>query len=262
MIRNVCFTLNNYTEPEAHGLLNNACFSYVIIGREVGKEGTPHLQGYGELTIKSRFATIKNKVGQRVHLEARKGTQEQAIAYCKKEGNWRERGDKRAMGARNDLDGIRQMAINDGIRAVTGVGSLQQIRVAEKFLETNEEPRDWKPFVYWFYGPTGAGKSRTARELCSEDTYCKNTGDRWWPGYDAHECVIIDDFRDSWWSLTEMLSLLDRYERRVEFKGGHRQFRPRLIIVTCLVHPRFCYRNVGEDVGQLLRRIDVVWAAC
>ena len=43
---NYVFTLNNYQDkPEAVALLNLLPCRYMKYGREVGEEGTPHLQG-------------------------------------------------------------------------------------------------------------------------------------------------------------------------------------------------------------------------
>jgi len=49
--RNIVFTLNNYTDDEYNNLLNHKEFKYVIIGKEIGEKGTPHLQRYAELNI-------------------------------------------------------------------------------------------------------------------------------------------------------------------------------------------------------------------
>lgn len=256
-IRNFCFTLNNYTEEEEADLaetINNVA-DYLIFGRERGVNGTAHLQGYMELKKNTRFTTLK-KMWPRMHIESRRGTQQQAIAYCMKEGDYNTFGAPKQQGYRTDLDRTRQVALTGGMREITTIGNLQAIKVAEKFLTYNEEPRDWQPEVKWFWGSTGTGKSRQARIELGEDVYTKNDGSKWWDGYDGHEDVIIDDFRPSWWSLTEMLSLLDRYEKRIEFKGGWRQFRPRRIIITSAFAPEECYKSTGECIAQLTRRIN------
>ena len=59
-----------------------------------------------------------------------------------------------------------------------------------------------------------------------------------------------------------MLSILDRYSHRIECKGGERQLRARKIIVTSAKAPEECYKNCGEDIKQLLRRIDTVTKLC
>lgn len=251
-----CFTLNNYTPEEEEALKQYEC-SYLIFGYERGDNDTPHLQGYIEFANQKRFDTLKN-FNQRIHWEIRKGTNKQASEYCKKGGNFFEKGQMKNPGHRSDLDAVRRMAAEDGMRNVTAFANYQGIRIAEKYLTYNEEPRDFKPIVEWYWGESGAGKSRTARETFRDkDYYTKSEGSKWWEGYDRHSHVIIDDFRDSWWPITEMLSLLDRYEKRVEFKGGSRQFLASHIIITSISSPETLYAHTGEAIKQLLRRIDV-----
>ncbi|AJD07498.1 replication-associated protein [Odonata-associated circular virus-19] len=237
---------------------------YIIVGKETCPETKrEHLQGYCELDKKKTMAGIKKLFSDdSLHIEARKGTQKEAIIYCQKEGNWKEAGVQRKQGSRGDLDGARVMAVESGMRAVSRSMNMQQIRVAEKFLSYNEEVRDWKPEVLWFWGDSGSGKSREARFISHGlDTYVKNTGGKWWDGYDGHEVVIIDDFRDSWWALTYFLACTDRYEFQVEVKGGFRQLRAKMIIITSLFHPKYMYREAqakGDTAYQILRRIDSV----
>lgn len=260
--RNICWTLNNWTDAdEAELLIIKPPIKYSSWGREVGDQGTPHLQGYTEFSKPMRFGGIKKLGGPwaKMHLEARRGTQDQAIAYTQKDGNAQEVGTKAQHGHRTDLDTARNLAASEGMRAVTLQCGSQGIRVAEKFLTYHEEPRDWMPDVIWLWGPSGSGKSRSARNICADlDCYVKNDGSKWWDGYDRHEAVIIDDFRESWWPLTEMLGLLDRYEKRVEIKGGWRQFVPRKIVITTILPPSAHYTLAGEDQEQLRRRIGSV----
>lgn len=88
-----CFTLNNYTDDEYNRILNETRFDYVIIGKEVGDLGTPHLQGYVRFPNAVRLATLK-KIMPRAHLEIAKGNAESNITYCSKEGNFEERGER------------------------------------------------------------------------------------------------------------------------------------------------------------------------
>lgn len=258
VLRCVCFTINNYTIDDFIRLAGLDC-RYLIVGAEVAETGTRHLQGYVEFGKSIRFKKIKELLGDRAHIEQRRGTQDQAARYCRKDDDYYEIGEMGKRGVRTDLDNVRTVALDGGMREVTAIANLQGIRVAEKFLELNEEVRDWKPEVIWLWGETGTGKSRKAREMFKDcDYYCKNDGTKWWSGYDAHECVIIDDFRDSWFTITEMLSLLDRYEKKVEYKGGYRQFLAKRIIITSAFPPADCYKGTGEAINQLLRRVDTV----
>lgn len=83
-------------------------------------------------------------------------------------------------------------------------------------------------------------------------------GGPWWPGYDGQDGAIIDDLRPEDWKLQALLRLLDRYPLRVPFKGGFRQFTSKFIWITCPRPPQECFLEAGEDIEQLLRRIDVV----
>lgn len=253
--RNFCFTINNFTEEDIEGL-KKLDFHYLVGGEETGESGTLHLQGYCELKRQYMFTALKKAI-PRAHIEARRGKQVDAIKYCKKDGKViLEEGEPRHQGFRSDLDKVRETALESGMREVTALYNHQQISVAQKFLTYNEEPRDWKPEVIWLHGKSGVGKSRRAREICPEDCYTKNDGTKWWDGYDIHENVIIDDFRGSWWTLTYLLGLIDRYAFQVEVKGGYRQFKPKTIVITSIKHPKECYKDQGEPMEQLLRRLD------
>lgn len=263
------FTFNNYTEQDEQNVQTfiREHTRYGVYGRETAPTtGTKHLQGYIEFDKPWRMGAIKKQIHPSIHLETRRGSREQAIDYTKKDGDIFEFGtEELCKGRRTDLDSYRTIALEKGLRAVSMHASLQEIKVAESFLTWNETGREWKPHVYWYHGKTGLGKSRKARftltnecGLAKEDVYTKSDGTKWWPGYDGQAGVIIDDFRPSWWNITEMLSLLDRYEKRIEYKGGYRQFRARFIVVTSCLSPRECYTNTGESIEQLIRRLDTV----
>lgn len=254
--RNWCFTLNNWTEPEYNVILN-LDVGFLIMGKETGENGTPHLQGYVQFHKRTYFTTAQ-KLLPRAHLEVAYGSADSNIEYCTKGGDHASTGLPKRRGERTDLNKVRRDALENGMTGVTRWANAQQIKVAEKFLTYNEPARDWKPTVTWIYGGPGSGKTRTAHELTGECRYIKKSGGKWWNGYDDHEDVIIDDFRDSWWDLEYLLGLIDRYAFRVEFKGGCRQFRARNIVITAPRAPETYYPNMGEDMQQLLRRIDVI----
>lgn len=89
-----CITLNNYSnsdweEIQEFGSKYLNIKSYVF-GREVGKSGTPHIQGYFRLKTKERFETLRNKypVFKRCHFESARGTDQQNLAYCGKDQDY------------------------------------------------------------------------------------------------------------------------------------------------------------------------------
>lgn len=89
MAKRWCFTWNNY--PETWQTYVQGASSHVdeyIIGKEVGGQShIPHLQGYLELKRKLRpIETLKWP--KEIHWELAKGTREQNIAYCSKDGDF------------------------------------------------------------------------------------------------------------------------------------------------------------------------------
>ncbi|KAH3697454.1 hypothetical protein DPMN_084956 [Dreissena polymorpha] len=91
-IKNWCFTLNNYTEAEYKDIRDYEC-GYLIVGEERGAEqGTPHLQGYIQLSKKMRLSTLKKKFNARAHYQIAKGSARDNYVYCTKEGRFFEKG--------------------------------------------------------------------------------------------------------------------------------------------------------------------------
>lgn len=259
--RNWCFTLNNYTEHDIDRLneQNILNYTYITYGKEIGEQGTHHLQGYVEFKNAKDLKTLK-KFNDRAHWEKRRGKQEQAITYCHKDGNIIEIGEKKDenQGKRTDLDNVKQDLKNGKRMAhIADTYNYQCIRFAEKWLTYNDSKRTTKPTVTWIYGSSGSGKTKLAYEKAGEEAYWKDTS-KWWDGYDKQESVIIDDFRGSQMAFNELLRLLDRYAHRVEYKGGSKQFDSPNIYITSINHPSKAYGFLGRDepLKQLLRRID------
>lgn len=87
--RRSVFTWNNYTEDEWTQLTQTlrAKAKSWIVGKEVGDSGTPHLQGYVEWNKQTDFTVLK-KINAAIHWEPAKGTREQNVKYCSKDGDY------------------------------------------------------------------------------------------------------------------------------------------------------------------------------
>lgn len=256
--RAYAFTLNNWTEEEYNRILSIK-HKYLIVGKENGDSGNPHLQGYIYFENPRYWKAVKKKLGVRVHLEVAYSSAQDNYNYCVKEGDYYESGEMpQVQGARNDIEAVREVLnrtgrIRDVVDVVTG---YQTIRFAETLVKYVEKKRSWKPKVYWFYGPTGTGKTKKAMEMFPDAYFSLSTG-KWWEGYDADGDVIIDDMRKDFCKFHELLRLLDRYPMRIEVKGGSRQFLAKNIVITSCYHPEEMFET-REDINQLLRRIDVI----
>lgn len=104
----ICFTMNNYTEKDVAALKACEDYKYIVVGKEIGANGTPHLQGYMQLYKRARpsvklWKKLSDLFEKRPHREAAKGTSAQNFAYCSKDGDYFEVGEPRKSGTRTDL---------------------------------------------------------------------------------------------------------------------------------------------------------------
>ena len=81
-----CFTLNNYTNEHVDlisSIVPIVCNKY-IVGKEVGKSGTPHLQGF--LEFKDKVRPLSKIPIKEVHWEKARGN-DMSQNYCGKDGD-------------------------------------------------------------------------------------------------------------------------------------------------------------------------------
>lgn len=238
--KNWCFTINNWSASDLAWAQDVDC-KYIIYGKEKGELGTPHLQGFIVFATNKRLAGVK-KVHATAHWEVAKGNSDQNIAYCSKEEDFVERGEKPltkgALGERekkryaNAWDKAKEGCFED-IDADIRVRSFATLmQIAKKYMKTAEDAGDVTG--EWYYGGPGTGKSRTAR-VNFPNSYMKMQN-KWWDGYQDQETVILDDFDSK--ELGHHLKIWgDRYAFIAETKGGAINIRPKKIIITSNYHP-------------------------
>jgi len=260
--RSWCFTLNNYT-PEEFTVLEQVDCTYIVMGRETGESGTPHLQGWVYMPSVKSLKQMRAIISERAHLEVAKGNAEQNMAYCKKEGLWVERGVPPAsQGAKGDKEKERWAV---ALKQAKETGEVEDPQIAFVHCRTIEYLRhseqlktvltDTDVVHEWYYGKTGTGKSRKAREE-NPNAYLKMCN-KWWNGYDGQEVVLLEDFDQSHKVLNHHMKIwADRYPFLAESKGSASKIRPRKIIVTSNYHPNQIW-DTEEELGPILRRFAV-----
>lgn len=256
--RSWCFTLNNPSLKE--GVYQNMPnVAYIIVGDEIGESGTPHHQGYVYFTNAISFKSVKKLLPEGCHIEQARGSPEQASIYCKKTKILYEHGNLPKQGKRNDIVIIKELINTDKNmnNIIDEINSYQALKCAEMIFKYREKKRNWKPTVSWFWGSSGTGKTKTAFEILP-NAWVSGKNLKWWDGYDAHDDVIIDDFRGDFCTFHELLRILDRYPYRIETKGGSRELLAKRIIITAPLQPTDLYPSCGEQMEQLLRRIDEI----
>ncbi|XP_065650655.1 uncharacterized protein LOC136078778 [Hydra vulgaris] len=109
-------------------------------------------------------------------------------------------------------------------------------RAFNQFMCIKQRSRNFKSLCFYLYGPPGVGKSWLASVICNmlfpglEPFY--KTKSIWWDGYVGNDCVVWDDFRGDCYEVQELLKLCDRYQYRIQVKGGFVNFVSKVIIFT------------------------------
>lgn len=205
--------------------------AYVIVGEEVCPDtGKTHYQGYLECVDRMRFSAVKEMLGNTAHIEARKGSQSQAITYCKKDGKWVEFGEAKKQGKRTDLDKCVEM-IDEGAsdheimrsgvswQAQKGLRQLRQMLVVPHGRKEKAEHRIMKS--------TWTDVNDILMNL--EDDYDLMTYERgFWVGYTGKSTVVImNDPREP---KTPIERLLIVGRKTINTKGGESVFAPKVVI--------------------------------
>lgn len=252
---NICFTMfdMNYNFDELIKICN-----YLIKGKETCPDtGRPHFQCYAELKSQKTGLTLQ-KILKGAHFASRYklSTAKQASDYCKKEGDFEEYGEMKQQGKRNDIISTYAAAesnVKFETFLRTETPNLQNLRIFQIAKQAFQKDRDFKPEVFWYYGATGSGKTRSVVERES-DLWISGKNLRWWEGYENQEAVLFDDFRKDFCTFHELLRILDRYPYTVEIKGGHAKLNSKRMYITSCYSPYEMY-DTREDVQQLIRRI-------
>lgn len=261
------FTLNNYTFNEAEVIKAAEC-RCMKAGYEVGKCGTPHIQGAvyfdNPLTLKG----VKRRLGDRVHLKKMRGTWEQQD-YCLKDGDiCRNDGEPPAQGARTDIAEFRE-AIAEGIDEVESyerfpglMARYPRFRGGYLTALTKKKGSGYRKIdARIFWGPGGTGKTKAA--MCDTEGNYKpsmyrlaNTANlKWFDGYAGEDILIIDEFGGSTCTFDRFKQLLDGHPMQVETKGGMVWACWTKIFITSNEDPNLWWQKYDLSLPEFSRRI-------
>lgn len=261
MSRNYVLVNNNWTE-ESYAAIVAKKYKYLMIGKEVGEQGTRHLQCFIIFpSARSLSGVIKDFPG--CHVEACKGNAQQNINYIA-DNPVKPNPDYAEFGIRPLTQTEKGSKASDKYKQQWDLAKEGnylclppgQIKTWEYInAKYGEKP----PLLHaevphlWYYGDTGTGKSRKARED-NPDAYIKDAT-KWWGGYQDQEVVILEDLDDdNALSKRDIKIWMDRYPFPAEAKGlDSRLIRPRQFIVTSNYHPSEIWPN-PKDHLPILRR--------
>ena len=259
--RGWCFTLNNYTDEEYQRCIDVTC-QYIVVGKEIGESGTPHLQGYIHYKEAVPMSRVKRDLSVRAHVEKRFGTILQAVDYCKKDGNFFENG-KLRLSNDNKWKDILALAKSGDLAQIEDEYPAIYTLHREKLLSLNEQPQpilegDLQSHFEWWYGKTGTGKSHQI--WTKYPVHFDKQINKWWDGYNFEDVVVIEeaDPKKCEHMAYYFKRWMDKYPFRCEIKGAHMNFiRPKKIIVTSNYTLQECFPN-KEDYEPLKRRVKQV----
>lgn len=259
--KNWCVTLNNYSDDELSRFVelgrDGSISKYAIVAKEVGEEGTPHLQCFFAFTKRLSRRRVKALLGPRIHCEIARGTPSEAADYCRKDGDFVEFGTIPAgKGHRSDLSSlvadIKSGKTWDELVGSSASSVARYGKFVDRCIARYGQSRDWAPEVNVYWGSTGVGKSRKA--FSESNKPYVHSGGQWFDGYCGESDVIFDDFGGSEFKLTYLLKILDRYPMRVPIKGGFVNWVPKRIWITSNYHPRDWYPNAKDEHVKALKR--------
>lgn len=229
-----------------------------------------YVQTYGQLRFKAVQGMLKVAKGWCQAQKAKEcGSarayiykQETAVALPMEFGTFHEY----EQGKRTDIDKFVEAAKTESKRVMYKDHGSCMVKYRAAYADiraTFTEPRTWKTEVICVMGDSGSGKSHWCNEQAPEAFVLGANSKGWWCGYDAHEDVIVEDFK-GWLKVEEMLQLMDKYKMTVNIKGGHAQFVARRIYISSVCQPRKWWDNDKDRVPakkrmqELHRRIDRV----
>jgi len=240
---------------------------------QVERVGHVHIQGYIQFSSNKRLTALK-KLNKVAHWEIRRGTHDQAKAYCMKEesrvaGPW-ELGTEKVneQGKRNDLAAIGELvkAKKTNYEIIEAIGAsaskfaknIAFLRFVDMEATSDRQLQGVK--VITLYGATGTGKTYSAINFIanSKDYYiCEAPSHKdskvWFDGYEGQSYLILDDFDGSFCSFRYVLRLLDKYKLKIEIKGGFIWAVWTTVVITSNIHPSSWYSTV--DTAPLQRRL-------
>nr|WAE42459.1 MAG: replication associated protein [Cressdnaviricota sp.] len=235
------FTVNNYTPEDEERIQQWDC-QYVRYGREVGEQGTPHLQGIMQTFQKITLAGLKLYFHKTCHWGDKHGQPvlfaTAANNYCAKDGDVWEKGTFITRGQRTDIQHMVRM-VKDGKRKIdtaeqcaeTMVKYPHGYKLMREIYDKPRVPDGTLPFIHFFIG---TNRPAVYAELFKQypDAYWitpEGAGGShiWFDRYDDEDTLVFAEGFD--YSLNfERICEIAPF--KVQSKGGSRELKARKFV--------------------------------
>lgn len=261
--RRFVFTDWIVTEKRKEELLNLKDHRFIEFQKERCPEtGRLHFQGY-VCFLKPKRKTQLDKLFKKYWAMNMKGNMKQNEIYCTKgrtrvEGPW-SHGDKpldieRSIKGEKLIELCKEGATDLEIfETMPLLYARVNIQKCKELYRTHRDP-NVEPEILIFWGESGTGKTRLARERYPDAFYAK-LNDRMFPmdGYDGQEVIIFDEFRCQL-RYSDLLQIVDRGICNVNVKYGSVKMAATKFIFTSNLDPKEWYKT-RFDIDALVRRI-------
>lgn len=266
----VCFTINNYEEDTPLKFLeyaekNKDKIQFLVVGQEIGENGTPHLQGFIHIKADAKACGVKFwkaeiPQGPQAHFSSARGTDKQNEEYCTKDGPFLTFGEpseatslwgKILETAKTDLSAIMEMdpeifikhyhqlkAINDDFNKPKMAANLEELRDWQKVALGKLENQLSRKILFIVDEEGGKGKSALAKHIMTTKNSWACQGGKindLMYAYDTDaEYVVFDMARcnnPDYYPWNFMENLKNGWFTSTKYKGGLKMFNAPKIIV-------------------------------
>lgn len=260
--------------------IEDALASYSYIGQleEGGRSGYKHFQLLIENETPIRFSTLKKKLPA-AHIEPRRGTVTDAVAYCTKKATRvpgeppLQHGDislRDEKGKRSDLERIRRAILEEGAThddvMLTFPSAPRHARFVQELISARDRVKHKQKLrevtaEYW-WGDPGAGKTARVFEETNglEDTYRVTSYKNPFDGYEGESTLVLDEFAGKM-QLDVLLNLLDRYPMVLPARYADKQAAFSRVIIVSNLAPWELYTGAAPKRRLALARrlTEVAW---
>lgn len=254
---------------------------------EMGENGNHHIQACFIMSERKRIRTWRGIIEG--HVEAMRGSVQQAVEYCTKEASRNIIWGTDAMWTPENklLDDSREIlfSVIFGEVPVSQQGRRTDHERAQELVQSRTSAADiwdemfgymvkhhkgimeamkyyprqrtWVTKVWILYGDSGTGKTLMATNYLMHKYgrfYEQNGSPKWFDGYTDQEGVLVNEFEGQW-PFAMWKRLCDVGAVRVETKGGSVPFLAREIIFTSNKDPETWWNlRDSDEVKQMERR--------
>lgn len=237
---------------------------YFLAGEEHGEptddkpDGYHHWQFFFQLRKDQTWGWLHKRLPG-IHLEPRRGTVEQCMEYCMKDGNFTQMGqvlDRPGQGRRTDIvlfvEDCKTQSDKD-LWTHHPDCMARYTRVPQAVRNAFVEPRSWVTQLNWIFGEPGCGKTLYVQQKYP-DLYSQDRS-MWWDGYSGQETVLIDELNAPDFRFDTLLKIGNKGQYKVQVKGGYVEFVAKRLFIVSNIEPQQVYhKDWPVNAAALLRR--------